>query len=147
MSPAKRYVAAFHRQVLAVLNGGLYDLAYDRPEEFREFLIVFWGKIRHSASDKAHFEMVDREIRISVSFKDPLGQNGLARMGRACYKNYHLCNTSDDRSGHSELFYPGGPSALLHGAGALRLHDRELRACSVRKDTYILDQGHLIRIT
>ena len=74
VTPIRRDVTALHYKVLPILYRCLHHFTDNRPKFFGEGIIIFWCESYLAASNKAHFQMVYRQIRILVFFKHPLGQ-------------------------------------------------------------------------
>ena len=78
--PIKGDVASLHNEVLSVFDGGFDDLPHHRPQIICQFPVAAHrGERCISASDQAHFQMVNGKIRISVFFQKLLRKGGFPR--------------------------------------------------------------------
>ena len=87
--PAKRDIAALNNEVLSVLNRGLNDFPYDRPQVSGKSIIVLWRQTGIAAADKAHFQMIDRQIRVMVLFEHLLSKNRFSGVRRSSNQDDH----------------------------------------------------------
>jgi len=77
--PVIRNIAAFDDQALSVFDCSFDHSFHNRPHTFSEFVYAaFRSQERISASDEAHFQMVQRKIRDMMLFHKPLGHEGLS---------------------------------------------------------------------
>ena len=95
--PVKRYVTAFHDQVLSVFYCRLYDFCNDRPQIRRQPVVIVGFYRRLSAPDQAHFQMVNGQVGKRIFFQQLLRQNRLSRVCRARNQHYHTPSLSVNR--------------------------------------------------
>ena len=67
-------ITALYDEILMILYCCLHHFTHNRPKLIREEIVIFWSEGGLATSNKAHFQMVYRQIRILVLFKHPLGQ-------------------------------------------------------------------------
>ena len=102
--PIERNIATLDDEILIVFDGGLYHFPNDGPQIFRESIVFTQGgELRLLASDQAHFQMVDREIREVIFFKQFLREGSFSRVGGARYQNDHVYFPFLDVSFHAAL--------------------------------------------
>ena len=69
-------IAAFNDEVLFILDSRLHDLPYDWPQIPGQSFIILWRQCRIAATDQAHFEMIDGQIRVMIFFEHSLCKKG-----------------------------------------------------------------------